>query len=87
MLHGVRLVGDREQETQWQLGACVACKQPIKGGSVVETKAGKYHRDCFKCAACGTGLASVTVRRNLPACLPACLPAQATLPLWVGQLP
>jgi hypothetical protein len=49
-------------ETQWQLGQCVGCGEAIRGGSVVETQAGKWHRDCFKCKSCCLALAGVQVR-------------------------
>mmetsp|Transcript_31833 Transcript_31833/g.74382 ORF Transcript_31833/g.74382 Transcript_31833/m.74382 type:complete len:442 (+) Transcript_31833:83-1408(+) len=44
--------------TQWELGSCPMCKQPIQGGRVVDvTHIGKMHADCFKCSSCSTSLA------------------------------
>lgn len=47
--------------TAWALGACCGCKQPIKGGSVIEIdKIGRFHKQCFKCVGCGAGLVGVS---------------------------
>ena len=48
--------------TQWKLGACAGCGQPISGGAVVEVKGlpGKYHKVCFVCAECAKPLAGQT---------------------------
>lgn len=48
--------------TQWEgvLGNCRGCREPIKGGSVIETKMlGKFHKACFKCTGCATPLVGV----------------------------
>ncbi len=46
--------------TAWKLGACCACKLPIKGGSVMEVdKIGKFHSKCFACVGCSAALAGV----------------------------
>ena len=63
----------RKVETQWQLGQCVGCGEPIRGGAVVETHAGKWHRDCFKCKGCCLALAGVQQKREeagSPYCMP-----------------
>jgi len=58
--------------TQWKLGACVMCHEPIKGGRVVEIPqlGGKLHADCFKCSGCATSLAGVAykVHNKAPYC-------------------
>ena len=47
-------------KTQWKLGACAGCGEPIKGGSVVEiAQLGKYHKACFKCVGCAMALTGV----------------------------
>lgn len=45
-------------ETHWKLGRCAVCKEPIKGGRVVDVEqaGGKMHADCFKCISCGKQL-------------------------------
>lgn len=50
--------------TQWthKLGSCVGCKQVLHGGAIMETKLGKYHKDCFICTECSTPLAGVPFR-------------------------
>ena len=46
--------------TAWKLGACCACKLPIKGGSVMEVdKIGKFHSKCFACVGCSAALVGV----------------------------
>lgn len=51
----------RAATTQWNLGTCAVCKEPIRGGRVVEVKeaGGKLHKDCFKCTSCSTNLSGV----------------------------
>ena len=52
-----------EDETQWKLGCCVGCGEPIRGGAVMEIeKLGKYHKDCFKCVGCEKPLVGVPWR-------------------------
>jgi len=44
--------------TQWALGSCAICREPIKGGKVIESQqiGGKVHAACFNCKACGKSL-------------------------------
>jgi len=43
-----------EAKTDWDLGICPVCKQPIRGGKVVDVAVagGKMHSHCFTCCAC-----------------------------------
>ena len=53
------------EQTQWSgsIGTCRGCGEPIRGGSVMEVATlGKYHKECFACAACATPLAGVPWR-------------------------
>lgn len=52
----------REVKTQWDLGACRGCGEPIHGGSVVEALGGKWHKSCFACAGCQISLVGVPYR-------------------------
>ena len=47
-----------EEATHWDLGMCAGCGEAIKGGSVISTADGrKWHKACFRCAACDAALA------------------------------
>uniref|UniRef100_A0A7S4PVK0 LIM zinc-binding domain-containing protein n=1 Tax=Alexandrium monilatum TaxID=311494 RepID=A0A7S4PVK0_9DINO len=50
--------------TQWALGMCSVCKEPIKGGKVVEVSqlGGKLHAECFKCNGCSVQLSGKAFR-------------------------
>ena len=72
--------------TAWALGACCGCKQPVKGGSVIEIdKIGRLHKQCFKCVWCGTGLVGMSWKGDwtIPGLLCACL----SYPLVARSLP
>ena len=47
-----------EEATHWDLGMCGGCGESINGGSVISTADGrKWHKACFRCAACDAALA------------------------------
>lgn len=50
--------------TTWNLGICAICKEPIKGGKVMEIKEfdDKIHADCFACKSCAKPLRGVPYR-------------------------
>jgi len=52
--------------TQWKLGACCVCNQPMQGGKIMEVEAlgGKLHAACFKCHACSTDLKGVPFKAH-----------------------
>jgi hypothetical protein len=53
----IQAKAQRAATTQWKLGSCAVCKEPIKGGRVVDLKeVGKMHADCFKCSECSKQL-------------------------------
>lgn len=60
-------------QTQWgrSLGLCSLCHNPILGGSVIETRDGTYHRDCYRCDGCGVDLKGQQVANcnGRPCCL------------------
>jgi len=49
---------DPSKIPQFDRPDCIACDKPIIG-PIVESKGGKYHRDCFCCSSCGTVLVGV----------------------------
>lgn len=50
--------------TQWALGKCGICHEPIKGGKVIDVAhlGGKLHSDCFRCSGCSTSLVGVAYK-------------------------
>lgn len=59
--------------TQWKvIGTCPVCKEPIRGGAVVEIEklGGKLHKACFNCAECSKPLSGVpfNVHQQVPYC-------------------
>lgn len=52
--------------TQWKLGACCVCREPMQGGKIMEVEAlgGKLHAACFKCHACSTELKGVPFKAH-----------------------
>eukprot|EP00746_Dinoflagellata_sp_MGD_P082059 gnl/MRDRNA2_/MRDRNA2_32590_c0_seq1.p1 gnl/MRDRNA2_/MRDRNA2_32590_c0~~gnl/MRDRNA2_/MRDRNA2_32590_c0_seq1.p1 ORF type:complete len:411 (-),score=71.56 gnl/MRDRNA2_/MRDRNA2_32590_c0_seq1:22-1254(-) len=62
----------KEIRTQWKLGNCPGCNQPIQGGSVLEALGNKWHKDCFRCQECSTPLVGVPYQEQnkLPFCKP-----------------
>jgi hypothetical protein len=49
--------------TQWRLGGCAGCGAQIRGGAVVDVQPlGKFHKECYKCAACAKALVGVQSR-------------------------
>jgi len=67
-----QVVGNRVR-TQWNLGICPACGQPVQGGSVIEAIGSAFHTPCFTCHSCGLGLAGGAYHADgrLPLC-PTC---------------
>lgn len=43
-----------EAKTAWDLGDCAVCKEPIRGGRVVDVAGagGRMHANCFACSVC-----------------------------------
>jgi len=56
--------------TQWALGSCEICKEPIKGGKVIESQqiGGKVHAACFNCKACTKSLVGGTYKMHQGGC-------------------
>jgi len=56
--------------TQWALGFCAICKEPIKGGKVIESQqiGGKVHAACFNCKACGKSLVGSSYKMHQGGC-------------------
>jgi len=57
--------------TQWALGSCAICKEPIKGGKVIESQqiGGRVHAACFNCKSCAKSLVGGTYKMHQGGCL------------------
>lgn len=73
----VRPAGQEESmkqvQTQWKvIGTCPVCKEPIRGGAVMEIEklGGKLHKACFNCMECSKPLPGqpFNVHQKLPYC-------------------